>query len=143
MEELAALNARIVHQLPFEAVADRLPAGMSAEAWEAIRPNLQKVDDAAGWWDVVEGPVSGQTAEEDRPFLAAAVAAAEALDWSENPWGALTAALKERTGRSGKSLFLPLRRALTGRDSGPEMAPLMKLIGKDKALERLREAAER
>jgi glutamyl-tRNA synthetase len=143
MEELAALNARIVHQLPFEAVADRLPAGMGGEAWEAIRPNLQKVDDAAGWWDVVEGPVSGQTAEEDRPFLAAAVAAAEALDWSENPWGALTAALKERTGRSGKSLFLPLRRALTGRDSGPEMAPLMKLIGKDKALERLREAAER
>ena len=41
MDELAALNARIVHQLDFEAVRDRLPAGMAEADWAAIRPNLE------------------------------------------------------------------------------------------------------
>jgi glutamyl-tRNA synthetase len=138
MEELAGLNARILHQLPYERVADRLPAGMNRQAWEAIRPNLKAVAEAADWWDVVEGPVEASTAEEDREFLAEAAAAAEGIDWSSNPWGQLSAALKQSSGRAGKSLFLPLRRALTGRDSGPEMAPLLALIGKERAVQRLK-----
>ncbi len=141
MDELEGLNARIVHQLPFEAVADRLPDGMSEDAWAAIRPNLHKVAEAADWWHIVEGPVTHKAAEADRAFLAAAAEVAAAIDWSDAPWKALTAALKERTGRSGKSLFLPLRQALTGRDSGPEMAPLLALIGQDQSLARLKAAA--
>jgi glutamyl-tRNA synthetase len=142
MEELAALNARIVHQLGFEAVADRLPAGMTAEAWQAIRPNLSKVEEAADWWHVVEGPVDARAPDEDRDFLAQAAEAAAAIDWAADPWPALTSALRQTTGRAGKSLFLPLRRALTGRDSGPEMAPLLLLIGKERAIGRLERAAE-
>ncbi len=142
MEELASLNARIVHQLPFEAVAERLPSGMRGEAWEAIRPNLRTVDEAADWWHVVEGPVEHRAEEEDRAFLLKAAESAVGIEWSGNPWGALTSALKESSGRSGKALFLPLRRALTGRDSGPEMAPLLLLIGKEQAVARLRQAAE-
>lgn len=136
--ELAQLNARIVHQLDFAAVADRLPAGMGAAAWEAIRPNLATVAEAADWWAVVEGPVEAPpVAEEDHAYLAEARALAADLDWSANPWAALTDALKAATGRKGKALFLPLRRALTGRDHGPDMAALLPLIGKDRALERL------
>ncbi|HEX8533525.1 MAG TPA: glutamate--tRNA ligase [Allosphingosinicella sp.] len=142
MEELAGLNARILHQLPFQAVADRLPPGMDGEAWEAIRPNLATVADAADWWHVVVGPIERRDAEEDRSFLAQAAEAAERIDWGGNPWGALTAELKRSSGRTGKSLFLPLRRALTGRDSGPEMGPLTLLIGKERALERLREGSK-
>jgi len=141
MEELAGLNARVVHQLGYDAVADRLPAGMSEQAWYIIRPNLRTVGEATDWWHIVEGPVEHRVAPEDRAFLASAAEAAETLDWSEAPWKELTASLKERTGRSGKALFLPLRRALTGLDSGPEMAPLLPLIGKDQSVLRLREAA--
>ena len=141
MEELASLNARILHQLPHQAVADRLPAGMTPEAWETIRPNLQTIGEAADWWHVVEGPVEQSASGEDRDFLRQAAEAAEGIDWSANPWGALTAALKQTSGRTGKSLFLPLRRALTGRDSGPEMAPLLMLIGKERAVQRLKEGA--
>ena len=141
MEELAALNARIVHQLPYEAVAERLPAGMGAADWQAIRPNLKRVDEAADWWEILHGHVERPAPEEDRDFLAAAADAAAAIDWTNAPWPALTAALKERTGRTGKPLFLPLRRALTGRDSGPEMAALLPLIGQGEAVARLRAAA--
>ncbi len=135
-EELAQLNARIVHQLGFDAVQDRLPAGMGAAGWEAIRPNLATVAEAADWWRVVEGPVAATIPEEDRAFLALAAGIAEGIDWSD-PWPALTGALKEATGRKGRALFLPLRLALTGREHGPDMAALLPLIGKENALARL------
>lgn len=136
-EELAQLNARIVHQLGYAAVKDRLPAGMTEAGWEAIRPNLSTVAEAADWWQVVEGPVTATIAEEDCPFLAQAAELAEGIDWT-NPWPALTGALKEATGRKGRALFLPLRLALTGREHGPDMAALLPLIGKENALDRLR-----
>ncbi len=136
--ELAQLNARIVHQLGWDAVRDRLPAGMTETAWEAIRPNLAAVAEAADWWRVVEGPVESTAEPEDRDFLARAAALAGEIDWSADPWHALTGALKEETGRKGRALFLPLRRALTGRDHGPDMAALLPLIGKERAAERLR-----
>ena len=135
--ELAQLNARIVHQLDFAAVADRLPAAMDGAAWEAIRPNLTTIAGAADWWHVVEGPISVAIDPEDREFLAAAHRLAGEIDWTGDPWHALTGALKEATGRKGKQLFLPLRRALTGMDHGPDMAALLPLIGRCRALERL------
>lgn len=141
MEELAGLNARIVHALPFEAVADRLPSGMGREDWEALRPNLKRVDEAADWWEILHGHVEQEAPEEDCAFLTAAAEAAARIEWAAEPWKALIAALKTETGRASKTLFLPLRRALTGRDSGPEMAALLPLIGREEAVARLRAAA--
>ncbi|WP_299321700.1 glutamate--tRNA ligase [Parasphingopyxis sp.] len=140
-EELAALNAKIVHQLDFAVVTDRLPDGMGAEGWEAIRPNLATVAEAADWWHVVEGPVdSVDFDKETAAFLDQAAGHAAELDWSDAAWKNLTGQLKEQTGRKGKALFLPLRQALTGRDHGPEMAALLPLIGKDRAIARLKRA---
>ena len=137
--ELSQVNARILHALPYAAVADRLPAGMDAQAWEAVQPNLVTLADAADWWGVIEGPVAIDTATDDaeRAYLDQAHAAAAAIDWSNDPWHALTGRLKTETGRKGKALFLPLRRALTGRDHGPDMAALLPLIGRERALARL------
>jgi len=136
--ELAQLNARILHQLPFDAVADRLPAGVDAAGWEAIRPNIATLADVADWWHVVEGPVTPPAVDADtRAFLGQAAAIAATIDWAGDPWHALTAALKTATGRKGKALFLPLRQALTARDSGPDMAALLPLIGRGRAIERL------
>jgi glutamyl-tRNA synthetase len=140
LEELKALNARIVHQLPFAAVAQRLPAGMGEADWVAIRPNVKTVAEASDWWAILHGHVEARAADEDRDLLEAAVAAAAAIDWSESPWQQLVAQLKATTGRAGKALFLPLRRALTGRDSGPEMAAMLPLIGPEETVARLRAA---
>ncbi|MEA3065265.1 MAG: glutamyl-tRNA synthetase [Sphingomonadales bacterium] len=140
LDELAQLNARIVHQLPFEAVAARLPAGMGAEDWAAVRPNLKTVGEAGDWWDILHGHVEAKAAAEDRDLLEAAAAAAAELDWDEAPWPQLVARLKEETGRTGKALFRPLRLAITGRESGPEMATLLPLIGREETAARLRAA---
>jgi glutamyl-tRNA synthetase len=136
--ELQAVNAKIIHQLPFARVADALPVGMDEAAWDAIRPNLTMVADAADWWAVIEGPIAAATAPEDREFLNRAAAIAEALDWHAEPWKALTGQLKAETGRTGKALFLPLRHALTAREHGPDMAAMLTLIGRERTVERLR-----
>lgn len=136
--ELARVNAAVIHRLPFARVAERLPEGMGEAAWEAIRPNLNAVAEAADWWRVVTGPIAAPNFDEEtRAFLDQAAAVAATLDWNLDPWGALTGALKDATGRKGKALFLPLRQALTGMDHGPDMKALLPLIGKDEALRRL------
>jgi glutamyl-tRNA synthetase len=137
-EELAGLNAKILHQTAFASVAERLPDGMGEEAWTAIRPNLTRLSDVAEWWQVIEGPVNAVIDAEDADYLAAAAAAVSTINWSEDPWHGLTESLKATTGRKGKPLFLPLRRALTGLDHGPDMKALLPLIGRQRALERLR-----
>jgi glutamyl-tRNA synthetase len=138
-EELARVNAAVVHQLPHAQVADRLPDGMGSEAWEAVRPNLARVSEAADWWQVIRGPITPPPFDaETRGFLRLAAG----LDlWGDDPWAVLTAALKEQTGRKGKALFLPLRQALTGRDAGPDMHRLLPLIGREHVRRRLEAAA--
>jgi len=135
--ELAAVNTRIVHQLDFASVAARLPSGMGRAEWEAVRPNLSIVAEAADWWRVIEGPIDAAADPADAAFLAEAATLAGTIDWAADPWHALTAALKLSSGRSGKALFLPLRRALTGLDHGPDMKALLPLIGRDRAIARL------
>lgn len=135
--ELAQLNAKIVHQLDFDSVVGRLPEGMDRAGWEAIRPNLATVPQAADWWHIVTGPIASTAPQEDRDFLTQAAAVAAGIDWADDPWHALTGALKTATGRGGKALFLPLRRALTGLDHGPDMAALLPLIGREEAIRRM------
>lgn len=137
--ELATLNQKILHHSDYATVKDRLPADIDAEAWAAIGPNIHKLADVADWWAVVKGPVAAPTLDtDDKAFLGQAATAADALDWSSDPWHALTNALKDGTGRKGKALFLPLRLALTGMEHGPDMTALLPLIGKDEAVQRLK-----
>lgn len=137
--DLERLNTAIVHQLPYRHVMDRLPEGMDEAGWRAVQPNLSYVHEAGEWWRLVTGPIEQRAfSDEDRAYLAQA---AGALAWGDNPWGVLTTALKETTGRKGKALFLPLRQALTGMDHGPDMGELLPLIGEDEARARLIKAA--
>ncbi len=139
--DLDRVNTAIVHQLDFAAVAHRLPEGMGEEAWHAIRPNLETVRGAQEYWSIVTGPVElPEFPAEDRAYLAQAAAA---LDFTvDDPWHALTNALKDATGRKGKALFLPLRQALTGMDHGPDMGELLPIIGEEVARRRLVRAAQ-
>jgi len=140
--ELHRVNAAVVHRLPFDRVAHLLPEGMTPAGWDAIRPNLAHIGEAAEWWRVVTGPVTPPVFDaETAGYLELAADTLEVSAWGDAPWQALTAALKDATGRKGKALFLPLRQALTGIDHGPDMAGLLPLIGRAAAVERLRAAA--
>ena len=135
-EELSRLNAHILHQLDYADVRDRIE--LSADAWAAVRGNLQTLADAATWQAVIDGPIATpDIRDDDRSYLLDAAETLAGLDFGPEVWAQLVAALKTATGRRGKGLFAPLRLALTGQMHGPDMAALLPLIGRDEALRRL------
>ena len=131
--ELHVLSAKTLHHLGYEAVKPRLAAfGIEGEAfWNAVRGNLNQMSDVKAWWDVVHGKITPVIEDADYLHTAAKLLPAAPLDTSS--WGILTTALKAETARKGRALFHPLRLALTGQESGPEMAALLPLIGRDRA----------
>ncbi|MFP5329555.1 MAG: glutamate--tRNA ligase [Alphaproteobacteria bacterium] len=142
--EVELVNARIVHGLDFESVRDRLPTGATAEDWALMRPNLTRVEDFASWMPVLHGDIEApELSHDERAIVREAAGVAERLDWSDEPWRRLGEAVKASTGAKGRALFHPLRLAITGRDSGPEMAGLVERIGKDAVVRRLQAAAKR
>ena len=142
--DVELLNARLLHQAEFVAVHDRLPAEATEQDWLLIRPNIERLSDFGSWFEVLRGEVDApELAHDDRLFLRDAATVAEGLDWSQEPWRELTTGLKASSGRKGRELFHPLRVALTGRESGPEMAGVLTAMGKDRAIRRLKAAAKR
>ena len=134
--ELDHLNARVLHNLAFGEVRDRLGIdGADAGFWNAVRPNLTKLADAADWWRILHGEVAPVVA--DAAFCAAAAALLPPEPWDENTFAAWTGAVQQATGAKGKALFMPLRLALTGTDHGPELKALLPLLGRERAHARL------
>jgi glutamyl-tRNA synthetase len=136
---LQALNAKLLHALPFEMVASRLGAlgvGGGAAFWETARLNLTRLGDATELWRMVAGPIS--------PVLEDPVLAGKALEllpdepWDEDTWSIWTQRVSSETGAKGRALFHPLRLALTGADHGPELKKLLPLIGRAKVEARLK-----
>ena len=139
-DELSGLSARTLHVLDYEYVRDRLEAheiaGYKAEPfWNAVRGNLVSFLDVVTWWRVVEGEIIPMV--EDGEMLAAARRLMPDEPWDQTTFGAWANAVKQETGRKGKGLFHPLRLALTGCEQGPELAALLPLIGRIRALARL------
>ena len=138
VEELKTLNAKLLHEMAFDDVDERLGAlGIDGgEAfWLAVRGNIELFRDVEIWWDVVSGEIDPVI--EDQGFADAAAGLLPSGDYDETTWGAWTKAVKDATGAKGKGLFRPLRLALTGREHGPELKFLLPLIGRDKAFARL------
>ncbi|MBK9585290.1 MAG: glutamate--tRNA ligase [Alphaproteobacteria bacterium] len=138
-EELTRLNAKILHHMSYTQIKPRLTqiglTEMSESFWEIVRPNLEKLEDAKEWWRVANGPV--EPVIEDQAFITEAAKLLPATPWTRDTWGVWVDAVKIQTGRKGKQLFMPLRKALTGMEHGPELADLLLLIGPEKTRKRL------
>ena len=140
--DVELLNAKLLHHMDYAKLADRMPDGIGETEWLVLRGNLAHLDEAAEWVPVLNGQIEPpEVVPDDKALIEEAARAATAIDWSDDPWHALTDQLKASTGRKGRALFRPLRLAITGRESGPEMAPLVKLIGKDRTVKRLQRTA--
>ncbi len=135
--DLDTLTRAIVHECSFNDVSERLSAlgiaGPVAEPfWLAVRGNCDKVSDAAFWWRVVrDGPADRVTLDDnDVAFIRDAFDLLPPEPWNRETWKVWTDAVKQASGRKGRALFMPLRIALTGCESGPELADLLPLLGR-------------
>lgn len=134
-EDLFPLTRAYVQGLPMEAVAERIaalgvPSEMAADFWAVARENITVLDDLGDWWALCRDGAEPLVAPEDEAFVREAMALLPARPWTKATWGEWTEAVKAATGRKGKGLFMPLRKALTGRERGPEMSDLMPLLQK-------------
>jgi glutamyl-tRNA synthetase len=138
---LLAHNREVLQSLDFATVADRLPAGATDAFWLAVRGELDLLNEARGWWDVVAGSIVPPEIPE-RGLLATALKLLPPEPWNCSVWQDWMTTLVGATGRSGEALALPLRLALTGEDGGPDLAALLPLIGRPRAVHRLQVAIQ-
>ena len=133
VNDLFPLTARKLHQLPLEAVAEDIaalgvPEDKAALFWRVTRENITTRADLEGWWQMFRDGAEPVVADEDRDFVAEAMALLPEGPYDADTWSSWTAAVKDKTGRKGKGLFMPLRLAVTGQQRGPEMADVMPLM---------------
>ena len=133
VDDLYPLTARYNHTLPLAAVADRIaalgvPADQAAQFWDVARENVTVLSDLSEWSDLAQNGADPIIEAGDEDFIAKAMTMLPDGPYTEATWGEWTSAVKEATGRKGKSLFMPLRKAVTGRERGPDMASLMPLL---------------
>ena len=133
VEDLFPMTGRYLQTLPLEAVASDIaalgvPEDKAALFWQVTRENITTLHDLKGWWQMFSEGAEPVIADEDKEFVAEALALLPEGEFDESTWGTWTAAVKEQTGRKGKGLFMPLRLALTGKPHGPDMAAVLPLL---------------
>ena len=132
-EELKHFNTKVVRSMPYSLVKDRIDADETF--WNDVRANLDVVDDVKVWENICHKEVTPIIEDKALTDLAAELLPAET--WNENTFNEWLSALKIQSGKKGRELFHPLRKALTALDDGPELKTLLPLIGYEKAEKRL------
>ncbi|MDN5787684.1 glutamate--tRNA ligase [Pseudorhodobacter sp.] len=132
-EDLFPLTRAYVQGLPFDTVSERIaalgvPANLHEGFWRVAKDNITVLDDLDGWWTLFRDGAEPLIDDEDRDFVTQAMTLLPEMPYGPETWKDWTAAVKEATGRKGKGLFMPLRKALTGQEHGPEMAEVMPLL---------------
>ena len=138
-DELAQINARVIQQLDFSDVSERLAdAGLAAvdkQFWLAVRGNISTLAQTADWWSVCHDAVTPEI--EDEELVAAALAALPDGPFRPDSWSEWTRSVSKATGKKGKALFMPLRKALTGRAFGPDVGVLLCYMSRETVTKRL------
>ncbi len=133
VDDLLPLTAHYNQGLAFEKVAETIKAlGVpddQAEAfWAVASANITVLDDLKGWWELCRDGATPLVDDEDKEFVAQALSMLPEGALDSETWGSWTKAVKEATGRKGRGLFMPLRKALTGMEHGPDMSHLLPLL---------------
>ncbi|MBT3466692.1 MAG: glutamate--tRNA ligase [Rhodobacteraceae bacterium] len=131
--DLFPLTANVLQAKPLADVADQIadlgvPADLAETFWTVTRDNITTLKDLAAWWTLFSEGADPVIDDEDAEFVAQAMAILPEGPFDDTTWKTWTGAVKEATGRKGKGLFMPLRKALTGQSHGPDMSATMTLL---------------
>lgn len=138
--DMERLNAKLLHSLPFLQVKERLTERGLGEVdepfWEGIKHNISKLQEVKEWWRICKTTLNPDI--EDGAYTELASTLLPDGKWDETTWEQWINTVKDKTGRKGKPLFMPIRKALTAMEHGPELKQLLPLIGKEKVVKRLK-----
>ena len=133
VSDLFPLTANVLQVKPLADVADQIadlgvPADLAETFWTVTRDNITTLKDLAAWWTLFSEGADPVIDDEDAEFVAQAMDMLPEGPFDDTTWKTWTGAVKEATGRKGKGLFMPLRKALTGQSHGPDMSASMTLL---------------
>jgi glutamyl-tRNA synthetase len=131
--DLYPLTAKYLQNLDLSAVLGKIsamgvPTDEAETFWNAVRGNILTLKDLDGWWGLIQKGADPKIDDEDQEFVSRAIALLPDRPFDNQTWSTWTQEVKVATGRKGKSLFMPLRKALTGMSHGPDMGTLLPLL---------------
>lgn len=137
--DLERLNTKLLHHLDYSAVVHRLRAEkldyITEEFWEMARGNINTLGDIAAWWKIYNGEFEIKLIDQEFTNQISVLLPPE--PWDGKTWDNWIASIKQATARSGSPLFMPIRLAITGQETGPELRALLPILGRQKVLARL------
>ena len=138
--DLLQLNHKLINNISFEEIhpsLNKLEVKISKEFWQATRGNLNTVNEVIDWWKICNQAIVSNIDPANKEFLQIASGLLPAGECDLTTWDNWIGKIKAQTDRTGKQLFMPLRLALTGRESGPELKLLLPFIGRNRIEKRL------
>lgn len=132
-EELKNFNTHYVRSMPYEKTFGR--TGVDKEFFDAVKGNLTVLSDIEEWKTICHQKVKPIIEDKALTDLAASLLPQE--PWTGETFNEWLSQVKSQSGKKGKELFHPLRKALTAAENGPELKTLLPLIGRTKAYARL------
>ncbi len=144
LEHLTQMNKKIIHMMTFQDAMRcvNLPQ-MDESFWNAVRHNVDSLDEVITWWNISHAKGEGTVQEEDLSYIEEALKLLPPGPWMENPWDIWIKTLAEKSMRKGKALYMPLRLAMTGQEHGPELKIITMLLGHDLVQEKLKQVVSK
>ena len=126
--ELGQINSKTLQSMAFTAVKDELEKlklqQVTEMFWDAVKGNIETLEDVKMWWDICHLPID--FSQENQDFLDQAT---QLIGEDEVQLEKLDGSCSKPDKCEGKTLFMPLRLALTGKTHGPDMGKLLPFIG--------------
>ena len=139
IDDILKLNPKILHSMSFQDVEDRLQQlnVNSPSFWNFVCGNIEKFSDIEVWIKVCSKDVIPVINKDDKDFITLALNLLPQGEVNNDTWSIWISNIRKNTNRKSKDLFSPLRLALTGLSTGPELAKLLPLIGRIEIVRRL------
>ena len=138
LDQLSKLNSQIISDYSFSKISELLDnklSNFSEEFWDCIKQNISHLSEIDEWYDIINTNIEAKI--DDVEYLNLSEELLPKEPWDESTWDNWIALLKDKTSKSGKELFLPIRIALTGKSNGPELNKLILLLGYNEVKRRL------
>ena len=142
ISELAHINQKLLQILDLSDVTARLAEIGAPEIDEnffnVMKQNINFLSEIKDWWKICKEEFVCTNEAANKDFLKESAELLPQDTKDINCWSIWLEKIKEKTGRKGKELFMPIRLALSGKEHGPELKFLVNFIEREEILKRLK-----
>ncbi len=139
--EIQNINQKLIQEIDFNIVKNRLKQltidqEIDKVFWDFFKGNLIFIHEIKEWIDICYGNFRHQNNPNDCEFLLQCLEVLPLDTKNSQAWQIWLDDIKKISPRKGKELFMPIRLALSGKESGPELKHLVNFIPRQEIIAR-------